>query len=406
MTLSSEQLFDIMMELLNKTTPYKHEKLITHLLPDCFVDPCGNYWYQVGENSTSLFCCHLDTVGSNPEFTEPFYRDGFIYSLAFNPSPSCLGGDDRCGILCLLAMINANVPGTYLFHVGEEKGTIGADYIAKQYDLSQFKRAIEFDRRGTTSVITCMMGFAKVCSDEFSNELCKQLGLGFKADDTGLFTDVFSYNELIPEITNLSVGYYHEHSCNEKINIDWLIDEFIPALYGVDWDNLPVVRDPAADNAVNSMSSWDTYLSRGSNSHTHNENSRGINRNYGYTWDKNDLNKDSFELDDDGNLKYNDSDSIANDESLSVFDEKEFFGACNFCGDSNTDDIDEIFFEGKSWILCKDCKEYLLLDDELLKRDAADKEYKKSLEEKEQAVDMLMSNVADNIDENWETVRP
>ena len=126
----------------------------------------------------------------------------------------CLGGDDRCGVLCLLALVAERVPGTYIFHNCEEKGALGAHHITKTFDLEKFNRAIEFDRRGTSSIIT-EMSFSKVCSVDFAKALAdslnEEVGFNYLSDPTGSYTDVYNYREIIPEVTNLSVGYYNEH---------------------------------------------------------------------------------------------------------------------------------------------------------------------------------------------------
>jgi len=387
--LTEEQLFNLLMALLDTSTPHKNEKLIHELLPPGGeFDECGNYWLRVVGDSKTLFCCHLDTVGGSPEKTEPFYYNGYIYSMAFSPSSSCLGGDDRCGILCLTSLIYAGVPGTYLFHVGEEKGTVGASFVAKKYDMTEFQRAIEFDRRGTTSVITVMMGMVRTCSEDFAKALSEQIGLEFKPDDTGAFTDVFEYQDMIPECTNLSVGYQYEHSSSEKINSDWLIKKFIPKLYEVDWEKLSVVRNPKGDNTTKSQYVW------GGNSnwahHWNEEWEKDWHSEYGTGWQNTGLNRcakhyggmpntsrrsgEYFAQDNKGNLKHYGPDhkeltdtegDLAQADGLSVFDEKEFLGACNFCGERGGE-VDEIKFEGKDWILCNDCQQFLMLEKELI----------------------------------------
>jgi hypothetical protein len=140
-------------------------------------------------------------------------------------------------------MIHAGIPGTYIFHSGEEVGGIGSDFIAKTMDLTKFKRAVEFDRRGKHSVIT-EMGWMNTCSNKFAAELSKQLGMGFKADPTGSFTDVLNYADVIPEVTNISTGYDNAHSRHEVIDAGWLIAKLIPRLYKINWESLPVERDP------------------------------------------------------------------------------------------------------------------------------------------------------------------
>ena len=378
--LSEEDLFNLLLDLLDTTTPYKHEQRIRDLLPSgMWIDKCGNAWGKVllpnGEESKTLFCCHMDTVGFNPEKTDPFYHNGFIYAMS-NKS-SCLGGDDRCGVLCLMAMMYANVPGTYLFHVGEEKGTIGAEFVSKAYKMDDFKRAIEFDRRGTTSIITVMMGHTRTCSETFANALAKQLNeagteLEYKPDDTGLYTDVVEYSEDISECTNISVGYQHEHSNNEKINADWLIRKLIPALYTIDWESLPAERDPKADNSTLKKETHSRWI--GGNSHSFKSNDIGTynQNNYSSKGKSSSKKTSSLEAGSEYISNYNSEhgfdDDTGNDitslDGLTVFDEKDFFDSCNFCGERG-DTIAEYFFEGKFWELCVSCKEFLQLEDSL-----------------------------------------
>jgi len=255
--INREQLYHTLLKLLDSTTPYEYEKLIHKYLPkQGTFDSCGNYWVHIGNYENTLFSCHMDTVGRNCTKTTVLYDDGKLYAM--NEHAACLGGDDRCGMLCMIAMIDANIDGTYIFHVGEESGCVGSKHIAKTYDLSSYKRAIAFDRRGMNSVITVMMGSTKVCSDEFANALCKQLD--FVPDPTGLYTDTWSYESYIPEVTNLSCGYENEHSNREIIHVDWLLDCFIPKLISIDWDALPTKRDPKAANQIEKEYNWDDSI--------------------------------------------------------------------------------------------------------------------------------------------------
>jgi hypothetical protein len=110
-------------------------------------------------------------------------------------------------------MITAGVPGTYIFHSGEEVGGVGSEHIAETMVLTKFKRAIEFDRRGKSSVIISM-GWTDTCSLEFAEA----------------------------------------HSAQEIIDADWLITGLIPRLYKIDWKALPIKRDPAQ------MYKWDAGI--------------------------------------------------------------------------------------------------------------------------------------------------
>jgi hypothetical protein len=253
MTMSKIELYNRLINLLWISSPYGHERaVIGQYLPKGGIwDDFGNYRIdKTAGGSRTLFACHMDTVGRSVSEVRPRYNKGIL--SCGNENAYCLGADDRAGMLCLTALLDANVPGMYVFHSGEERGAKGAIWMNEKYDLSYFDRAIEFDRKATTSIITHMMG-DRVCSDRFCSALADELGNGFEADPTGVFTDVVKYKEQISEVVNLSVGYYNEHSERETLNVDWLIKIFIPSLLAVRWEELPTVRNPKEVEEAPSM---------------------------------------------------------------------------------------------------------------------------------------------------------
>ncbi len=245
--MNRDELYQTMLSLLSFTSPNPNErKVIEPYLPKGGTwDDEDNYILEIGKSSKTLFCAHIDTVGKSIQETNPVYYKNFLFTG--NSHVDCLGGDDRCGVLSLLSLISEGIPGTYMFHNCEEKGASGAQHINRTFDLDRFNRAIEFDRRGTSSIIT-EMSTSKVCSVDFAKALAEALNedgtLDYNSDPTGSFTDAYFYKEIIPEVTNLSVGYYNEHSNKECISILWLIDNFIPRIRKINWEELPTVRDP------------------------------------------------------------------------------------------------------------------------------------------------------------------
>lgn len=217
------------------------------------------YLITTDPESTTLFVSHLDTVhredGPNPvvydESSQWMYKD-----TAFVENVTPLGADDGAGVWLLYKMIEAGVPGTYLFTVGEECGGVGAKWMSECASdfLGKFERAIEFDRRGTTSVIT-HQGFGRCCSDDFAQSLADKLGMDFKPDNTGVYTDTAEFTEIIPECTNISCGYDREHSGAETLDVAFLEDLLVVCL-SLDWSSLPVVRDPAEVDAVGYEGAW------------------------------------------------------------------------------------------------------------------------------------------------------
>jgi hypothetical protein len=155
----------------------------------------------------------------------------------------------------MLEMLDAKVKGTYLFHRGEEKGGIGSSAIAQHHELflQQFKWAVAFDRRGTSDIITeqftgetASTVFAQALADRLNAE---STALDYKPCPHGVFTDTANYAHIIPECTNVSVGYDSEHTPNETLDTwhvinlrDALISSFGKKKNYV----MPVERDPAA----------------------------------------------------------------------------------------------------------------------------------------------------------------
>jgi len=144
----------------------------------------------------------------------------------------------------MLMMIEAGVEGLYIFHRGEECGGLGASWIAEnQKDmLSEYDYAIAFDRYGSDSVVT-HQGYGRCCSDEFAIALSDALGKNHSPDNTGIYTDTAEYTKIIPECTNVSVGYAGHHTSSEVQYLPYL-KRLLQTLLSLDVSSLPVCRDP------------------------------------------------------------------------------------------------------------------------------------------------------------------
>lgn len=214
-------------------------------------DPAGNLILRIGD-APVMWSCHTDTVHhSGGKQTLAIDRDGFITA----PGSSCLGADDTAGIWLMVNMIERGVPGLYIFHRAEECGGLGSEYIAtnNQELLAGINYAIALDRKGTTSIVT-EQGFGRCCSDAFANALAAGLGLPMRPDPTGTFTDTANYMALVPECTNISVGYCGQHTSTECLNAPFL-NQLLEALCSLDVESLPVQRTPCPNG--------DDYLTAG-----------------------------------------------------------------------------------------------------------------------------------------------
>lgn len=232
------------------------------ILPDVYSDGFGNRIVRVGENNTTMFSCHTDTVHRTEGMQNAMYDK--TLGQVFIQGDECLGADDGAGIIIMINMIKKGINGLYIFHREEEIGGNGSSYIATETPelLDGIKRCIAFDRRGTDSVITHQAG-TRCCSDEFTEDLCQQLMKGdlvWFPDNTGLFTDSYNYTEIIPECTNLSCGYENEHSSNETLDVKFL-EVFIKTLFNVEWDTLSTERNPAIVEFDSYQHDYDTIPS-------------------------------------------------------------------------------------------------------------------------------------------------
>jgi hypothetical protein len=234
------------LSLVTKTYPHGHEDEVLKFLPSLKKDIVGNYYHIIGSNPTTMFTSHLDTADHRQNNINLYSYIENGQEMIVTDGDSILGADDKAGVTIMLYMMTNNVPGLYYFFIGEERGGIGSGDLSDNFDkvdyLKDIKRCISFDRRDCFSIITSQMG-GRCCSDEFANALCSEynrLGFDMKPDNTGIFTDSAFFIDLIPECTNISVGYYHEHTHNEKQNMTHLI-KLCSASVSVDWDSLPPI---------------------------------------------------------------------------------------------------------------------------------------------------------------------
>lgn len=244
-------------------------RYITPLNPQVFTSPKGEvlaYVVEVGEGSDTLFSCHTDTVHhtSGKQTVEYDPNLQIAYKGNSTTDRECLGADDGAGIWLLLQMIEARVPGSYIFHRAEECGGIGSRGMGDYYAawLGQFSRAVAFDRRGTADVIT-HQAMGRCCSEDFAYALADMLNLTspvlrYDACPNGIFTDTANYTHLIPECTNISCGYDSEHGPEECLDVEHLL-LLRDACISVNWDDLPTERDMTVDDSYWTPASIHAY---------------------------------------------------------------------------------------------------------------------------------------------------
>lgn len=210
-------------------------------------DGFGNLYKRIeGLGDSILWSIHTDTVHISGGRQAIQKRKGII-SLSPRGKSNCLGADDGAGIWLAREMILAGKPGLYVFHRAEECGGLGSDFIAthNQKLLDGIQIAIALDRKGYNDVITHQGG--RGCSDTFAWSLANALDMDYRPDDTGLFTDTANYFDLISECTNISVGYFGQHSKLETLDSEFLI-ELRGKLIALDTSKLIVERKPGEDD--------------------------------------------------------------------------------------------------------------------------------------------------------------
>jgi hypothetical protein len=254
------------LKLTTHTVPHKKEiEYLSDLLPMNVLkkDPVGNLYVKIG-NSNTMFAAHLDTVGGDVPVNHVI--DG---KMIKTDGKSILGADDKSGVVILLYMIEHGVQGLYQFFLGEEVGCIGSKalvkWIEKNPNDNRYKninKVISFDRKDVDSVITYQMS-ERCCSDEFADDLISKLkvnSLTFRKDTGGVLTDSVHFTDLYAECTNLSVGYWSQHTVNERQDIEFL-EKLCDAAVKINWDKLTIKRKPGETERLykNYSSSYNNY---------------------------------------------------------------------------------------------------------------------------------------------------
>ena len=235
-------------KLTKKTYPHGTEKQLKSFLPNGYKEDIhGNYYLMIGDKPSTMFTCHLDTACSKQQDVKHVFHNNIIKT----DGTSILGADDKAGMTVILYMIEKQIPGLYYFFIGEEVGCVGSGRLARTWVDTEFcehiTKCVSFDRRGTTSVITHQL-YGRCCSDVFAQDLASKFNsvettFNFRPDDTGIYTDSAKFISLIPECTNISVGYYNEHSSIESQDILFL-KKLCKAASTIDWESLSIARDP------------------------------------------------------------------------------------------------------------------------------------------------------------------
>jgi len=208
-------------------------------------DAAGNWCLEIG-NAPILWSSHTDTV-HGASGRQDVTVTGDVAALAHGSKSNCLGADCTTGVWLMLNMIEAGVPGFYVFHAAEERGGKGSIHIATKtpWILDGIKAAIALDRAGTDEVIT-HQGGTRMASDAFALSLARQLPGSYAPSPSGIFTDTANYPDLVGECVNIGVGYSRQHS---SLEVQCLAhaERLRAALVEFDWTKLEFERQPGEE---------------------------------------------------------------------------------------------------------------------------------------------------------------
>lgn len=262
-----------LLEILGWARPHDSEcerrfcKEFLDTVPGMNKDSFGNRYIRISDKPNVMWSCHVDTVChqalAGPQIIAFDPATG-IASLATEVKKTSLGADDGVGVWLMLEMIAAKRPGLYVFHRGEEVGCLGSGHarLHSRHLFEGIEAAVAFDRAGYRDVIT-HQAYGRTCSDAFAQSFADQLNafsaeFEFRPDDTGVYTDTNEYAGIVPECSNLSVGYHGQHGPSETQDV-YFAETLLRAMLAFDTDLLLIERDPTVveyENYVQQGGGW------------------------------------------------------------------------------------------------------------------------------------------------------
>ena len=133
-------------------------------------------------------------------------------------SPEGIGADDRAGVFAIVEILKRGLRPTIILTTDEEIGGVGASKLVEDIPEAPCKLnfLIELDRRGSEDCVFYD------CDNPFFEDYIEDFGF---ITNWGSFSDI-SY--IAPKwgmaAVNLSIGYEHEHSKSEILNVSWMFN--------------------------------------------------------------------------------------------------------------------------------------------------------------------------------------
>lgn len=173
------------------------------------------YVYALGDIPVALVA-HADTVFRTPPNLTDFFYDqekDVIWHV------DGAGADDRAGIFAILKLVREyNLRPHVIITTGEEIGCVGACKLTtflKEFP-AELKFMIQLDRRGYNDSVYYDCDNPKF--ETFINSFGFKTAIG-SLSDISILAPHFEVAAV-----NLSVGYEDEHTCVERLHVNWLYE--------------------------------------------------------------------------------------------------------------------------------------------------------------------------------------
>jgi putative aminopeptidase FrvX len=182
---------------------------------------------------------HMDTVFAFGADRKIFRKTEGGEDIFFT-NDKCLGADDRAGLEIVLSLmeefgnkeseLHKSFFGTLIawITIDEETGCIGAEHLARESKLFEdLDMSITFDRRNERDIVW-RNSWQEFCDPSYAQVFIKASrlqGMNYELA-TGSISDAVTSSENGVNSVNLSVGYNHEHSSEEMINLFAFYDTY------------------------------------------------------------------------------------------------------------------------------------------------------------------------------------
>ena len=202
-----------LLEYIFKLSQDELHKLLFHYLSKYYKNPVQTEDYIYAEGNIPIaLVAHLDTVFDNPPKHIFFDHDQDVMW-----SPNGMGADDRAGVFAIIKIISHGFRPHIIFTHDEELGGDGAFFLGENpIPFDDLRYIIELDRQGIDDCVFYD------CGNETFYNYVESFGFQFAR---GSFTDIsFICPKWDIAGVNLSVGYVNEHTPQEHLFCEVLLD--------------------------------------------------------------------------------------------------------------------------------------------------------------------------------------